>query len=436
MRVIAVLLFALACAAAHAEPDTTPDAAAVRSDPFTVPGQREREERRAIVADSGDDNVKAYDLAMRRSLYFRALGAYDIGARLAAYAAARGFGVARANALLEAAFLYTMAGQSAQSSAATDKAAPLIGLDRALARARLAIQRARAANDDAAAAKTLQALARDDAPADVRFVVAAQLSVAQSNLKRYAEARAASDTCWALREAVDAALPEHLSCLQQRVFVLHALDIDGRQTEQVATTLTAWIDSRVGAGTPALVLTLMNYCNLSFPNDADYARSERACETAQQLLDHPDITGQRSLYAYPLALGHGMAIQNQGRAKDALPYLSQALTLATLAKKDDEVRNAIVNLGWAQFQAGDAETARRLFERLPREAPDSVYTLPALLSLGDIACNGGAFDEARQRFQDGMARSVKIEGPQSPLRRHFVQRLEMLDGATDRCNKP
>ncbi|HVJ63028.1 MAG TPA: tetratricopeptide repeat protein [Tahibacter sp.] len=406
------------------------------SDPFTVPGQREREERRAIEADSAGDAAKATDLALRRSLYFRALGAYGVGARLAVWAASRSDGAARPNALLEAAYLYTMDGDTAHSRSTTDQAAALIGIDDALARARLAIQRARLTNDEAAV-QTLPAFTRDDAPPDVRFVAATALSVALSNLKRYDAAREMSDLCWALHETVDAALPEHLACLQQRLFVLHTLDVDGRETERAAIALAAWTDARVGAGTPALVLTLVNYCNLSFPEDADYARSERACERAQQLLDHPDIAGRRSLYAYPLALGHGMAIQNQGRAKDALPYLSQALTLATLAKKDEDIRNALVNFGWAQFQAGDAEAAKRLLERLPREAPNSPYTMPALLSLGDIACNAGLYDEARLRFETGKALAVKIEGDTSPRQRHFVQRLEMLDGVGDeRCNKP
>lgn len=433
MRRLAAALLALASAVAHAAESAAP----ARSDPFTVPGQREREEVRAIVAETGDDTPRAVDLALRRSLYFRALGAYDAGAKLAAYAASRSDGAARANALLEAAYLYTMNGMGAQSAAATDKAATLIAPEHALAGARLAIQRARVANDDAAI-ETLRKLARDDAPADVRFAAASQLSVALSDRRRFADARAASDLCWSLREHVDEAMPEHLSCLQQRVFVLHTLDVNGRDTEHVAASLAAWIDARVGPDTPALVLTLMNYCNLSFPEDADYVRSEAACEKATRLVEHRDISGRRSLYLYPLTLGHGMAIQNQGaaRAKDALPYLSQALTLATLAKKDDDVRNALINLGWAQFQAGDAQAAKRLLERLPREAPDSVYTLHALLSLGDIACNAGTFDEARRHFEQGKALAVKIEGPQSPRQRHFVQRLEMLDGGGERCNKP
>jgi tetratricopeptide (TPR) repeat protein len=414
-------------------------AAHAASEPFGAAKAREREERAAIVADSGGDAAKATDLALRRALYFRALGAYETGARLAAYAATRSDGATRASALLESAYLYTMAGQGKAAAAATAKAAALVEDTAVLARARLAIQQARTITDTKAQLAALASIDADGAPTDVRFVVAAARSVVFGDAKRFDAARTASDVCWSLIESVDTALPEHLSCLQQRIYVLHALDVDGNESQAVAQTLIAWLEQRVGKNTPAPLLALLNWCNLSYPENDDYAHSERACARARKLLEHPDVAGLRRDYAFQLALGHGLAIQNQtGRVREALPHLSQALSLATLEKNAEDVNVALVNLGWAQFQAGDAPAAKPLLERVLRDAPDSPYALPATLSLGDIACNEGAYTEARRRFEAGKALALKIEGDTSPRHRHFVQRLEMLDGSNDdeRCNQP
>ncbi|HJU38876.1 MAG TPA: tetratricopeptide repeat protein, partial [Tahibacter sp.] len=170
----------------------------------------------------------------------------------------------------------------------------------------------------------------------------------------------------------------------------------------------------------------------------DYASSERACETAQRLLEHPDYSTRRREYAFSLALGRGLAIQNQhGRVREALPHLTQALSLATLSKNADDIALTLVNLGWAHYQAGDAPAAKPLLERVLRETPTSMYVLPATLSLGDIACGEGAYDEARRRFETGRALAAKLTGEGSPRQRHFDDRLAMLEKTDgERCSRP
>ena len=431
MRLAAAIAFAFVSLAAVAAPPGT--------DPFGMPKTREREERAAIDAQAAGDAHAAYDLAMRRSLYFRALGAYATGARLAAYAAAQADGANRANALLEAASLYRVAGDVAAARKATDAAAVLVDANTPLAKARLALVRAIDIADVDAQLRAIDAVAPgDDAPDDVRFVVATARANVLSDARRFADARKATDRCGSLRERVDPAMPEHLTCLLSRVYVQHALDVNGNVTADDAQAYVDWLAARVGPDTPAGVMMLVNWCNLSFPDSADYQSSERACETAQHLLEHPDWSTRRGQYAFSLALGRGLAIQNQhGRAREALPHLTQALSLATLSKKADDIAMTLSNLGWAHYQAGDAPSAKPLLERVLREWPTSVYTLTATLSLGDIACGEGAYDEARRRFEAGRALAAKLAGEDSPRRRYFVERLAMLEKIDgERCSRP
>ncbi len=183
----------------------------------------------------------------------------------------------------------------------------------------------------------------------------------------------------------------------------------------------SWVQARAASGDAkqALDIAVRALQQPALRSPVDRVRLELASATLRQ--DQPAL--EQALTALARLMPHDWALLNQLAAHEmtarnfpeAVRYYQSALQ-----ENPDDIESWNL-LGYAQALAGDAESARKSFERYGR---DPVHTANALDSQGEALFLNGKFAEAEKYFLEAHAKSPNMLGGGDLLKAAYAHWLQ------------
>ncbi len=157
-----------------------------------------------------------------------------------------------------------------------------------------------------------------------------------------------------------------------------------------------------------------------------YAAAREALELAATAFERLSLLPEQARTFLTLGVCHA----ELGRFSDAADQLDKSLTAARACGATESALRALVELGWVRLEEGDLETAERLAKSAltgARERQMRAVEIDGLLCLGETSRRRGHRDEAERRFGEALELGHAAADSRAIARAAFAQGRLLLE---------